>query len=130
MIAHARAAVTLAGVRPRVLMDIGGPKVRMVTPVDRNRVYVGDTVLLSRKVDPQLRSMPFQITALRPRSSTGFALGAAVSIDDGAGSMALSPSRFPGASWVGVGARETSGGVELRSEKGLNFPNTELGLDP
>ena len=52
MVANTHAAVTDAGRRPRILMDIAGPKVRtayVMTPQDRSRVFAGDTVLLSRR---------------------------------------------------------------------------------
>ena len=49
MIAHVRAAENKLGRRIRILMDIGGPKVRTATvrtPPDQDRLRVGDELLL------------------------------------------------------------------------------------
>ena len=67
MIENTRAA---ASIHPlRVLMDIAGPKVRMkrvVTPPDRSRLLVGDTLLLCRDVDAGRADFPFQSTCSPP----------------------------------------------------------------
>jgi pyruvate kinase len=131
MVEHARAARTVTGAPPRVLMDIAGPKVRtgrVVTPPDRNRVFAGDTILLAREVQPPLPETPFQMTCTTPEVLDRLAPGAAVSIDDGAlhGIVVMAA---PGGFLVRI-ARGKLGGVKLRPEKGLNFPNIDLGLDP
>lgn len=131
MIANARAARTSSGAPPRVLMDIAGPKVRIrqvVTPPDRKRVFVGDTILLAREVQPPLPETPFQMTCTAPEVLDRLAPNAAVSIDDGAlHGMVLAAT--PCGLQVRI-ARGKLGGVKLRAEKGLNFPNADLGLDP
>jgi pyruvate kinase len=131
MVDHARAARSSAGAAPRVLMDLAGPKVRtgrVVTPPDRNRVFVGDVILLTREVQPPLPETPFQMTCTAPEVLDRLTPGAAVSIDDGA-LHGVVLSSTPGGFQVRV-ARGKLGGVKLRPEKGLNFPNIDLGLDP
>lgn len=131
MVEYARAARTGAGTAPRVLMDVAGPKVRtsrVTTPPDRNRVFVGDTILLAREVQPPLPETPFQMTCTAPEVLDRLAPGAAVSIDDGA-LHGIVVAAAPGGFLVRI-ARGKLGGVKLRAEKGLNFPNVDLGLDP
>lgn len=131
MVDHARAARTATGIAPRVLMDIAGPKVRtgrVVTPPDRNRVFAGDTILLAREIQPPRADTPFQMTCTTPEVLDRLAPGAAVSIDDGT-LHGIVVAAAPGGFLVRI-ARGKLGGVKLRAEKGLNFPNIDLGLDP
>lgn len=131
MVEYARAARATGGAAPRVLMDIAGPKVRIgrvTTPPDRNRVFVGDTILLANEVQPPLPETPFQMTCTTPEVLDRLAPGAAVSIDDGA-LYGVVVAAAPGGFLVRI-ARGKLGGVKLRAEKGLNFPNIDLGLDP
>jgi pyruvate kinase len=131
MIAHARATRTANGTPPRVLMDIAGPKVRterVVTPPDRNRVFVGDTILLVRDIRPPPTETPFQMTCAMPEVLGRLTPGAAVSYDDGA-LHGVIVGAVPGGFLVRI-AHGKLGGVKLRPEKGLNFPNVDLGLDP
>ena len=131
MVEHARAARTGSGAPPRVLMDIAGPKVRterVVTPSDRNRVFVGDAILLARDIQPPLAEAPFQMTCGTPEVFERLAPGATVSIDDGA-LHGVVAGRAPGGFLVRI-SRARLGGVKLRAGKGLNFPNVDLGLDP
>lgn len=131
MIASARAATTADGRRPRVLMDIAGPKVRtgyVMTPQDRSRVYVGDVILLSREAQPSAPDIPFQMTCTAPEVLDRIGPGDRVSIDDGKLHGVITRAAH-GGFLVGI-ERGRLGGVKLRSEKGLNFPTADLGLDP
>jgi pyruvate kinase len=131
MIAHAHASRTPGGAPPLVLMDIAGPKVRtdrVLTPPDRNRVFAGDTILLARAIQPRFAETPFQMTCSAPEVLDRLAPGAAVSIDDGALHGVIAGA-VPDGFLVRI-ARGKLGGVKLRAEKGLNFPNVDLGLDP
>lgn len=131
MIAHARAARTAAGVPLRVLMDLAGPKVRteaVVTPEERRRLFPGDTIRLGRTLVPATPEMPFQMTCSEPAVLDRLAVGTAVSIDDGGVEGTITATLGDGF-LVRVG-RCKAAGVKLKAEKGLNFPNTDLGLDP
>ena len=131
MVENTRKSVTESGERPRILMDIAGPKVRtayVLTPQDRSRVFAGDTVLLSREVQPPMPDTPFQMTCTAPEVLDRIGPGDRVSIDDG-----MLHGVIVGAANGGFLVRIERGklgGVKLRSEKGLNFPTADLGLDP
>ena len=131
MIANARRAPAAGGPPLRVLMDIAGPKVRtgkVATPPDRSRVHVGDVIYLGRELCPPIRRAPFQMTCTEPGVLGRLAVGAAVSIDDGALQGAVT-GEHRGGFLVRI-AHGKLGGVKLKAEKGLNFPDTDLGLDP
>ena len=68
------------------------------------------------------------MTCTAPEVLDRLAPGAAVSIDDGA-LHGIVVAAAPGGFLVRI-ARGKLGGVKLRAEKGLNFPNIDLGLDP
>ncbi|WP_421725536.1 pyruvate kinase [Bauldia sp.] len=131
MIRHVDAAGRDSGRRPPVLMDIAGPKVRtayVLTPPDRSRVRAGDTVLLSREVQPSEPDTPFQMTCTAPEILERISIGDRVSIDDGKLQGAIYGEANGGFLVRIDGGR--LGGAKLRSEKGLNFPTADLGLDP
>ncbi|MCB1486909.1 MAG: pyruvate kinase [Bauldia sp.] len=131
MVANAHAATTRSGTRPRILMDIAGPKVRtgyVMTPQDRSRVFVGDVILLSREAQPSAPETPFQMTCTTPEVLDRIGVGDRVSIDDGKLHGVISAEALGG--FLVKIERGKLGGVKLRSEKGLNFPTADLGLDP
>jgi pyruvate kinase len=115
----------------RVLMDLAGPKVRtgsVHAAAGHERVAIGDEILLAERIDPALDGFPFQVTCTLPGVFARLAAGDRVSIDDGVlrGTIVR---RVPG----GLVARIDDGrvgGVRLRPEKGLLFPDVDLGLDP
>jgi pyruvate kinase len=117
--------------RISVLMDIAGPKVRTVevlTPDDRKRVEVGDVVLLARELQPGLEDVPFQMTCSHPVVFGRARMGDLVSFDDGS-----LEGEIVNAAHGGFLIRIDRGklkGAKLKPEKGLNFPMTDLGLDP
>ena len=128
MIANARAA---APVRPmRILMDIAGPKVRtgeVITPASESRLNVGDTLLLTRKLDPHDPSR-FQATCAPEGVIDRLSVGDLASLDDGKLSGHITAQTE-----LGVILTMTAGrlkGVKLKPERGLNFPGVDLGLDP
>ena len=126
-----RAAEARLGWRVPILMDIAGPKVRtgyVLTPPDRTRVFVGDLVLLGREVTPALPETPFQMTCTAPEALDRLAVGNQVSIDDGKVQGRITGT-IDGGFLVRI-EHARLGGVKLKSEKGLNFPDADLGLDP
>ena len=132
MVAHIRAAEAAIGRRLPVLMDIGGPKVRIgavsASP-ELRRVHVGDTILLCREIaadrPPGDR---VRMTSSMPEVLDRVAVGDEVSLDDGKLS-----GRIVEATAEGFAVRLERGkldGIKLKPEKGLNFPATDLKLDP
>ncbi len=131
MVANTRSAVTRAGAPPRILMDIAGPKVRtehVVTPQDRNRVYVGDIIFLGRETRPPMPEAPFQMTCSAPEVIDRIGDGETISIDDGS-LQGVVVGKPHGGLAIRI-EHGKLGGVKLRPEKGLNFPETDLGFDP
>ncbi len=131
MVAHIRAAERATGRRLPILMDIGGPKVRIgrvLAPPDRARLLIGDVLLLARELRPDVTDVPFQATCTLPQVLDRIAIDDQVSIDDGE-----LLGTIVGAAHGGFLVRIDHGklaGVRFRAEKGLNFPDTDLGLDP
>src|SRR5581483_8746532 len=131
MVANIRAAEGKIGRRLPVLMDIAGPKVRtdrVLTPPDRSRLHIGDIALLAPEILPALPEVPFQLTCTEPRIFGSIHVGDAVSIDDGQLQGAVIGEAHGG--YLVRIARGKLAGVGLRPGKGLNFPDTELALDP
>lgn len=132
MIAHVRAAEREVGRPMKILMDIAGPKIRtgeVRTPADRARIDVGDRLLLAARLAPDLAATyPFQATCTAPAILDAIREGARVSVDDGRFSGAVVGRA--GAALVVAIDQAKLGGAKLKPEKGLNFPETALALDP
>ncbi len=131
MVANIRAAEQATGRRLPLLMDISGPKVRtgrVATPPDRDRLLIGDTVLLGRMLRPDVTAVPFQATCTPPQILDRIAVGDQVSIDDGE-LLGTVIAAAHGGFLLRVDHGKLAG-VRFRAEKGLNFPDTDLGLDP
>ena len=130
MIENAR-AVAGSGGRLRILMDIAGPKVRtgeVYSGPGRDRVQIGDEVLLGRMIDPGLTEFPFQCTCTLPGVLDRLHVGDRVSIDDGAlrGKIVREvPAGF--VVCIEVGKLK---GMRLKPQKGLIFPTVDLDLQP
>ncbi len=131
MIEHARAAEPVIGRPVKILMDIAGPKCRtaeVLTPPDRQRLFPGDRLLLSRGRLQPIEAWPFQATCSLPQVIDRLAPGVRVHVDDGRFSGIVESLTADGA--VLRIERAKLGGGKLKSKKGLNFPNVELGLSP
>jgi pyruvate kinase len=134
MVAHTRAAGVAVGRRVPVLMDIGGPKIRtgeVHRPDDATRLRPGDRLLLlpcaAMLVVPD--DIGFRAACEPGSVLESLRVGAEVAMDDGKLGGVVEAVRADGG--VAVKVRRTKlGGVKLRPEKGLNFPGTELDLDP
>jgi len=131
MIAHIRQAEAELGCRCRVLMDLGGPKARtgQVLLPDKRRVYRGDAILLTPE-PPQkrIRNLPIQVESQLPEALAQLAIGQHVWIDDGK-IGALVEDIVPEGVVLRVNHASLTGS-KLREEKGMNFPDSDLSLDP
>ena len=125
---------TTTGRRLPVLMDIAGPKVQDRPACSRRptatALQIGDTILLCPR-DPAARSptMPFQMTCTAAARSSTASRSATRSRSTTASCTASSSAaarRLPGAHRTRQARAASSSGPE----KGLNFPNVDLGLDP
>ena len=131
MIEHARRAERATGRPVKILMDIAGPKCRtaeVVTPPDRKRLFPGDRLLLSRGRLHPVEAWPFQATCSLPQVIDRLAPGVRVFVDDGHFGGIVETLIDDGAV-IRIEHAKLSG-AKLKPEKGLNFPNVELGLSP
>ncbi|WP_181704796.1 pyruvate kinase [Chthonobacter rhizosphaerae] len=132
MAAHVRTASSLTGRRLTVLMDIAGPKIRteaVATPDKKARIAAGDAIRFVAEGEPRpTADAPFSAVVSLPDLVTRLAVGDRVRYDDGK-LEGVVESLAPGEAVVRV-RRAKTGGVKLKSEKGLNLPDTALGLSP
>jgi pyruvate kinase len=130
MIAHVRQAEAEIGHSCKVLMDLSGPKPRIgdvIAPHQQQRIFRGDCLLLTSEL-PATESINFQATCTLPEILSRLQVGANVWIDDGhIGANVESVTQ------EGALLRITHGslkGSKLKPDKGLNFPDIDLQLDP
>ena len=131
MVANIRQAEHDTGRRLPILMDIAGPKVRtgrVLTPPGRDRLKIGDVFLLARELQPAVTDIPFQATCTLPQVFERIGVDDQVSINDGE-LLGTIVGEAHGGFVVRIDQGKLTGG-RLRPEKGLNFPDTDLGLDP
>src|SRR5262245_10719205 len=132
MIANVRRAEQATGraERVRVLMDLGGPKVRtLLSNKAKPRVTIGDTLLLTREVQEQghdggLLRIGCTLEAVYDQ----LRVGDRVWIDDGQIGTQITEISPKGALLRVVHAPPD--GKKLRPNKGLNFPDTDLAVVP
>jgi pyruvate kinase len=130
MIAHVRRASDEIGRVCKIHMDLGGPKARteeVVTP-EKNRLYVGDRLLLTRGTPTASYEFPFQARCGIPEALDQLEVGAKVWIDDGSLGAKVEAIRPEGGVLRVFQARDK--GEKLRPGKGLNFPDTDIRLNP
>lgn len=132
MTAHLRQAALEAGRPLRILMDIAGPKIRTAEVLkgpNGRRLAAGDSVRLVQ--DQGKRSgRQDMVTATSTLSTLVSCLrpGQRVLYDDGR-LEAVVDAVADGEAVLRV-RRTEEGGTKIRPEKGLNLPDTELGLAP
>jgi pyruvate kinase len=148
MIAHTRRAEAETGKACKVMMDLGGPKIRtgpVLVPAGHKRLHRGDTLVLARTVaTPETAVMGkpgtaaptnlFQTSCTVPEILEQLAVGTPIYIDDGKLRTRVVDTQYPlpdgqtGLLLEVTHARPK--GEKLKPEKGLNFPGTVLPLNP
>ena len=131
MINHLHQAEVETGRACKVLMDLGGPKPRLGTVLptkNKQRVHVGDRLLLSKKVPITVDKKIFQANCTIPEILSQLEAGHAVWIDDGKIGARVK-SLLPDGVLLEITHARTKG-EKLRSDKGINFPDTTLHLSP
>lgn len=129
MIGHIRGAEMKLGRRCRVMMDIAGPKCRVVGvhAPPKYRIHRGDRLTIFKKFERR-RVGPPAFTLSFPQIVDQLELGAEIFIDDGKAAARV-VEVHPGRVEIEVcAAREK--GVRLKADKGINFPTTEIELAP
>jgi pyruvate kinase len=139
-----RRAERETGTPCKIMMDLGGPKIRtgaVFAPRHKKRVFKGDLIVLSRRgsesaADPAKSTHveQFQTSCTIPSILDLLAVDTPVSIDDGKILTRVVDTQYhiaheqPG---LLLEVTNTSPkGVKLKPEKGLNFPDTVLDLSP
>jgi pyruvate kinase len=141
-----RRAERETGTPCKIMMDLGGPKIRtgaVFMPHRKKRVFKGDLIVLSRR-EPELESAAdpaksphvkqFQTSCTIPSILDLLAVDTPVYIDDGKIWTRVVDTQYhiaheqPG---LLLEVTNTSPkGVKLKPEKGMNFPDTVLDLSP
>ncbi|WAC29136.1 pyruvate kinase [Ancylobacter sp. SL191] len=135
MAAHARAAGETLGRRITVLMDIAGPKIRTgaVLPMKKGkpngRLMTGDAFRLVAGGEPRIdEAVPYSAAVSLPEIVTRLSVGDRVRYDDGK-IEGVVESVSDGEAVIRV-RHARAAGTKLKPEKGLNLPDTALGLAP
>jgi len=137
MAAHVRAAGEQLGRRITVLMDIAGPKIRTeaVLPMKQGkpsgRLLPGDALRLVAHGEPHLdESAAFCACVSLPEIVTRLSVGHRIRYDDGkVEGVVESVDAAEGEAIIRV-LHTRAQGTKLKSEKGINLPDTALGLSP
>ncbi len=132
MTAFVRDAAAIVGRDIKVLMDIAGPKIRTgaVASVEkRARLQAGDRVRLVASGAPRVdERISFSAAVSLPEMVTRLSIGDRLRYDDGK-LEAVVESLAEGEAVILI-RRTKSGGTKLKPEKGINLPDTALGLSP
>ena len=128
----------------KIMMDLGGPKIRtgaVFMPHHKKRVFKGDRIVLSRR-EPESAADPaksthvkqFQTSCTIPSILDLLAVDTPVYIDDGKiWTRVVDPQYSIAHEQPGLLLEVTNTspkGVKLKPEKGMNFPDTVLDLSP
>lgn len=127
------------GEQVRVLMDLGGPKVRTVRPKksEKEIYHIGDKLLLTPAFDPTDKKQVKQaksktklpiVGCTLPEALDQLAVGQHVYIDDGLISTRVL-ERVPEGAVLEI-FQAPAKGRKIRSDKGLNFPDTVFTVVP
>lgn len=130
MAAHVRAAGEATGRTITVLMDIAGPKIRTAEVLPpKGRLRIDDGLRLVANGEPRIGDgAEFSAAVSLPEIVTRLAVGDRVRYDDGKVEGVVE-SLKEGEALVRI--RHTKAeGTKLKPEKGLNLPDTALGLSP
>ncbi len=131
MAAHVREAGQRLARPVKVLMDIAGPKIRTetVAPAKGAKLQVGDLFRLVAEGEPGLAGGARVCASVSlPQIVTRLSLGDRIRYDDGK-LEGVVEALSEMAALVRV-TRCKTGGAKIKPEKGLNLPDTALGLSP
>ncbi len=132
MQAHVREAGARIGRRLTVLMDIAGPKIRteqVAMPEGRRKIRPGEALRLVAAGAPVVtEDAPFSVAVSLPEMVTRLSPGDRLLYDDGK-LEGVVESVGDGEAIVRV-RRTKASGTRLKPEKGINLPDTALGLSP
>jgi pyruvate kinase len=131
MITHVRQAEVETGQPCKVLMDLAGPKPRIGRAIalgNRQRIFRGEPLLLTKDPFPIVEDDRFQATCTLPEVLDRLQVGVTVWIDDGRIGARVESLTEKGVLLRITHAKEK--GSKFLPDKGLNFPDTDLQLSP
>ncbi|MBR0557239.1 pyruvate kinase [Ciceribacter sp. L1K23] len=132
MALHVRAAGRAVGRDIKVLMDIAGPKIRtsaVAAPDKKARLQAGDRLrLVATGLPRPCADVTFSAGVSLPELVTRLSVGDRVRYDDGK-LEGVVEDVSDGEAVIRV-VKTKAGGAKLKPEKGLNLPDTALGLSP
>lgn len=132
MAANVRAASAASGRRLSVLMDIAGPKIRteaVTASEEKRRLQPGDVFRLVASGAPRADALaPFAASVSLPEMVNRLSPGDRFRYDDGK-LEGIVESVGDGEALVRV-SRAKANGTKLKPQKGVNLPDTALGLSP
>jgi pyruvate kinase len=126
-----RAAGAATGRRLMVLMDIAGPKIRTeaVAIAGKKKITPGDLVRLVAEGAPRTDAeAAFSAAVSLPEMVTRLSVGDRVRYDDGR--LEAVVERVGGGEALLRVVQAKAGGSKFKPEKGINLPDTALGLSP
>ena len=131
MIGYLHQAEAETGRNCKVFMDIAGPKPRLGTVLlskNKQRVHQGDNLLLSKEIPLDSDKKIFKASCTIPEILSQLEVDDRVWIDDGKIGAKVKSLLPEGVLLEIIHAR--SKGEKLRADKGINFPDTLLKLNP
>ena len=131
MINNLRKAEVETGHSCKVFMDIAGPKPRLGTVLlakNKQRLHQGDRLLLTQEIPVAADKHIFKANCTIPEILSQLEVNAQVWIDDGKIGAKVK-SLFPKGVLLEI-TQARNKGEKLRSDKGINFPDTVLDLNP
>ena len=129
MVANVRASAARLERPCKILMDIAGPKCRIVKvkAPPKTRLTTGDRATLAAELGGGIKD-PIAFSLNFPELVDQLEVGAEVFLDDGKAAARVTAKR-PGRAELEVYASREKG-VRLKPGKGVNFPLTEVDLPP
>lgn len=132
MIAQVQRAEEETGRRCLIAMDLGGPKSRtagvIFTDKTKDRLFIGDSIFLSREKPKEDKRFAALAQCTLTEALDQMWVGAAVWFDDGKMGAVVEEVTPDGISLRVTQARAK--GERFRDDKGVNFPGTNLRLNP
>ena len=130
MAEHVRRASRETGRSCRICFDLVGPRARIAstTVPYEGRVRLGDRILMTSSPTPVRSQWAHQFECSLPEVLGQVAEGAEVCVNEGRLGAVVERRQEEGVLLRVTDAREK--GEHLRNDKGLNFPDTELRVDP
>lgn len=130
MIAHVRRASRDVGRPVRVAMDLAGPKSRTadLRKPAAGVLFRGDTILLTREAPPKNHGYTAAVRCTLEGALDQLKIGESVFFDDGRIGALVEHIRSEGVVVRVIRARDS--GEKLKNDKGVNFPDTDLHLNP